>query len=329
MKKDDRQKSVWRTRVDELKVLGASALLFVSSLSMFGQKNYNDKCNGSLAWLSSTTETRGSTNPAATISPGSTYHGINQLDGYNVSRLIKFINQNDIYKPLQGKLSVTKTKGKNKKGQVIDVYRVNDAQWKALAASQSELFTQAQEDFLCQIYLPECFGRLQKSLITDAKNKKKTPIMLSDIHPVVLSLFARSYVKGPYSSAPFTALKNAGSLEKINSEAFITKYTSKNSYLQNKALTSFRDNTIQWKDAQLAAACSQAQKQAVTYLASVEKNDQTRKTLAERKQEHRQKVQNLNRRFAQAGTGSTKTTRSQGDTVSKIIRSALNSAKTM
>ncbi len=329
MKKDDRQKSVWRTRVDELKVPGASALLFVSSMSMFGQKTYNDKCNGSLAWLSATTETRGSTNPAAVISSGSTYHGMNQLDGYNVSRLINFINKNDAYKPLRGKLSVTKTKVKNKKGKLVDVYKVDDAKWKALASSQKDLFTLAQEDFLCQVYLPECFERLQKSLITDAKNKKKAPIMLSDIHPTVLSLFARSYVKGPYSSSPFTALKNAGSLNSVNSEAFIIKYTGKNSYLRDKALTSFRDKTIQWKDAQIAAACSQAQKQAVTYLAAVNKADQTRKTLAERKKEHQQKVQNLNNRLSQATVGEVKLTQAQKDTSSKLVRSIINSGKTM
>lgn len=307
-----------------MKIFGASVLLSISSMCMFGQKTYNDKCNGSLAWLSSTTETRDSANPAAVISSGSTYHGLNQLDGYNVSRLIKFIDQQDAYKPLRGKLSVTKTKGKNKKGQIVDVYKVNDAQWKALATSQQELFTLAQEDFLCQVYLPECFERLQKSLITDATNKKKAPIMLSDIHPAVLSMFARSYVKGPYSSAPATALKNAGDINKINCEAFIIKYTGKNTYLQKKALSAFRDTTIRWKDAQIAAACSRAQKQAIAYMDSINKS---RKTLTERKEEHKQKVQNLGTRLAQANIGGTPAKTEVRNHSSKLPNFIINSGK--
>ena len=248
----------------DLKTWGLSALTLLCSLKMSGQSGYNDKCNGSLAWLSSTTETRGMRNPAATISASGTYYGINQLSGYNVSRLIDFINTHKEYAALRGKLSVTT--GKTKKG--LTYYRVNKEKWRALAKAQPQLFTRAQEDFLCQVYLPECFGKLQRKLIQEARRTGKKPLDLTKMHPVVLSLFARSFVKNPSATLPLSKLKKARSLEDVNSESFITSYIGKNAYLKKKALESFRRHDISWKQAQLTAACTEAKKALRNYEAS-------------------------------------------------------------
>ena len=71
-------------------------------------------------------------------------------------------------------------------------------------------------------------------------------------------MFARSYVKGPFASAPLTALKKVKNVNEVNTEQFIMTYTKNKPYLQNNALNAFRDTTISWKDAQLKAACSLA-----------------------------------------------------------------------
>lgn len=250
--------------MNRIKTFGLSALTFFSSLNMFGQAGYHKKCNGSLAWLSSTTETRGAPNPSAVVSPSGRYYGINQLDGYNVSRLIKYINSHDEYQALRGKLAVEKKKNEDGK----TVYRVNRAKWQALGAAQPELFARAQEDFLCAVYLPECFQRLQKGLIAEAKKSGRRPIALRQLHPAVLSLFARSFVKKPATTAPLTALKNARTAEAANTEKFIIAYVGKNEYLKDKALASFRSADISWKEAQIAAACSLAEKEMQKYEAA-------------------------------------------------------------
>lgn len=264
--------------MNRIKTFGLSALTFLSSLNVFGQVGYHKKCNGSLAWLSSTTETRGAANPSSTISPSGKYYGINQLDGYNVSRLIKYINSHDKYRALRGKLAVEKTK--NEAGGTV--YRVNRAKWQALGAAQPELFARAQEDFLCAVYLPECFRRLQKGLIAEAKKSGRRPIALRQLHPTVLSLFARSFVKKPATTAPLTALKNARTAEAANTEKFIIAYAGKNEYLKDKALASFRGAEISWKEAQIAAACSLAEKEMQKYeAAEAERRQQGQSMLKE------------------------------------------------
>lgn len=250
-----------KKEMNKLKVFGLSALTFFSSLNIFAQAGYHKKCNGSIAWLSSTTETRGASNPSATISPSGKYYGINQLDGFNVNRLIKYINEHEEYKSLQGKLRVNISKDKS--GQTI--YRVDQAKWKNLASTHPELFSQAQEDFLCAVYLPECFRRLQKDLITEAKKSGRQPIEITKLHPTILSLFARSFVKKPASTAPLTALKNARTVEAANTERFIINYTGSNEYLRNKALSSFQSKEISWKQAQISAACHLAEKEIQKY----------------------------------------------------------------
>lgn len=264
--------------MNRIKTFTLSALTFLSSLNVFGQAGYHKKCNGSLAWLSSTTETRGAANPSALVSSSGKYYGINQLDGYNVSRLIKYINSHDEYRALWGKLAVEKTKN----GAGGTVYRVNRAKWQALGAAQPELFARAQEDFLCAVYLPECFRRLQKGLIAEARKNGRRPIALRQLHPTVLSLFARSFVKKPATTAPLTALKNARTVEAVNTEKFIIAYAGKNEYLKNKALTSFRGAEISWKEAQIAAACSLAEKEMQKYeAAAAERRQQERFMLKE------------------------------------------------
>lgn len=256
---DSGQKRKALLMTNKLATLGLSLLMPLSSTAVFGQKSYNDHCNGSLAWLSSTTETRGALNPAAVIADGVTsYYGINQLNGYNVFRLIQFIDSHDEYKSLQGKLSVTVSHGINKRGEKTTIYKADNNKWRTLANTQREAFTEAQENFLCQVYLPECFLRLQKSLISHSKISGSKLIVLSELHPAVLSLFARSYVKGPFASAPLTALKKVKNVNEVNTEQFIMTYTKNKPYLQNNALNAFRDTTISWKDAQLKAACSLA-----------------------------------------------------------------------
>lgn len=253
MKKNNRLKNAWDDGMRKAKFWLIGAATLVSTTCAFGQKNYNDKCNGSPAWLSSAVETRGAANPAAIISSNSTYHGMNQLDKFNVKRLAKFINSNDKYQEIQNKLQF------NADGSV------KDASWLNLAKKHPEAFTEAQEDFICQVYLPECFQRLQKSLIADAKTKDKEPIMVSNINPAILSIFSHDYVKAPYSTKPFMALKKADDLKKINDEQFILNYL-KPGYIQSKALLAFHDNTIEWKDAQLMAICGEAQNEADLYL---------------------------------------------------------------
>lgn len=225
---------------------------------------YNVTCNGSLAWVSATTETRGAKNSAATISPNKLYYGINQLDGYNVSRLIKFINTNDKYQQLRGHLSCSKQCVKNKDGKTVLKYVVDGAKWKNLAHTQEALFTAAQEDFLCEVYLPECFQRLQKQLINHVKNKHTAPINVSSLHPAVLSLFARRYVKAPNSKAPFEAVKNK-SLAQINNEKFIKDFCGSNEYLKEKALSAFNKKDFYWKEYQILNACSLAQQEYEQY----------------------------------------------------------------
>ena len=228
---------------------------------------YNDACNGSLAWISATTETRGAKNSAATISPNKLYYGINQLDGYNVSRLITFINTNNKYQQLRGHLSCTKTSYKKKVGNKVvtrTAYKVDGAKWKKLAQTQNDLFTAAQEDFLCEIYLPELFQKLQKQLINHAQKNHAAPIAVSSLHPAVLSLFARRYVKAPNSKAPFEAVKNK-SLAQINNEKFIKDFCGNNEYLKNKALSAFKGKDFQWNEYQILKACSLAQKEYEQY----------------------------------------------------------------
>ncbi len=253
MEKDNRLKKAWNDGVRKAKFWLIGAATLVSTTCAFGQKGYNDKCNGSPAWLSSTVETKGATKPAATISAKSTYHGINQLDMNNVKKLSKFINSNNKYKEIQNQLKF------NANGSV------QDASWVNLAKKHPQAFTEAQEDFICQVYLPGCFQRLQKSLISNAKTKNKEPIMVSQINPAILSIFAHDYVKAPNSTKPFTALRNAGNIEKVNSDQFIKSYL-KEGYFQNKALSAFHDSNIEWKDAQLLALCKKAQNEANTYL---------------------------------------------------------------
>lgn len=249
MEKDNRLKNAWDDGMRKAKFWLIGAATLISTTCAFGQKNYNDKCNGSPAWLSSTVETRGSDNPAATISTNRTYYGMNQLNKDNVKKLSKFINSNDKYQEIQNKLKF------NEDGSI------KDASWVNLAKKHTNTFIEAQEDFICQVYLPECFKKLQKSLISDAKIQNKEPIIVSEINPAILSIFAHDYVKAPNSTKPFTVLKKAGSLEKINSEQFIVNYT-KPGYFQDKALSAFHDKTIEWKDAQLLALCGKAQNEA-------------------------------------------------------------------
>ena len=225
---------------------------------------YNDTCNGSLAWVSSTTETRGASNSAATISSNKLYYGINQLDGYNVSRLITFINTNDKYQKLRGHLSCSRQRVKNKNGKTVLKYVVDGAKWKKLAQTQNALFTAAQEDFLCEVYLPECFKKLQKSLIAEAQRKHTAPIAVSNLHPAVLSLFARRYVKAPNSKAPFEAIKNK-KLTQINNEKFIKDFCGSNEYLKEKALSAFNRKDFHWKEYQILKACSLAQQEYEQY----------------------------------------------------------------
>lgn len=225
---------------------------------------YNDTCNGSLAWVSSTTETRGASNAAATISPNKLYYGINQLDGYNVSRLITFINTNDKYQKLRGHLSCSRQRVKNKNGKTVLKYVVDGAKWKKLAQTQNALFTAAQEDFLCEVYLPELFQKLQKQLISHAQKNHSAPIAVSSLHPAVLSLFARRYVKAPNSKAPFEAVKDK-SLTQINSEKFIKDFCGSNDYLEKKALSAFNKTELVWNENQIAKACSLAQQEYEQY----------------------------------------------------------------
>lgn len=266
MKKDNRLKSAWDDGVRKAKFWLIGAATLVSTTCAFGQKNYNDKCNGSPAWLSSTIETRGSNNPAATISDDGKYYGMNQLDMNNVKRLAKFINSNNKYQEIKNKIQF------NQDGSI------KNASWVDLAKKHQGIFTEAQEDFICQIYLPECFHRLQKSLITDAKLADKDAILVSEINPAILSVFAHDYVKSPYSKKPFTALKKAGDIEKINSEEFIKNYLN-NAYLLDKTLLTFHDDSIAWKDAQLLALCGKAQNEANMHL------DQTNSITTNRNEE--------------------------------------------
>lgn len=261
MKKENGQESARSKCWNKFKMWSIGITAFLSSTTMFGQKNYNDSCNGSLAWLSSTTETRGAPNPAAVISANKTYRGLNQFNRTNVKKLNKFINSDNRYKEIHGMLKF------GAKGEIID------ASWKETANKHKEVFTKAQEDFTCEVYIPDCFMKLQKELIQDAKNKGHAPVMLSDVHPAVLSLFVRSYIKAPGATKPATELKKAGSLDKINNENFIKNYVQKDAYLENKALSAFHDNNISWNQAQLTAACSKARIAADGHMAETAGKD--------------------------------------------------------
>ena len=213
---------------------------FKSVFRAYPGKYYNEVCNGSPCWLSSTFETNGAgigknLSSIATWNDNGNYRGLNQIDPANAQKFLKWLEKKSQFKSVYNEL---------KKGGV------GKANWQKTAKNQEHLMTEAFEWYMVEVYNSDNF-----KVIQDKINKAKVNANIRKLHPAIISAMHQLMVQSP---ARRTSIANKvirfveehnGDAKTLNSKEFIQTLVT-NKSVQKRALDLFTDTTTQWKTAQ-------------------------------------------------------------------------------
>lgn len=240
----------------------------------FSGQRYNDKCNGSLCWLSSKFETKDAgvgkyknTPSIAMFSTNKKYRGINQMDISNTRKFAKYLKKlaemsdsafaETCY--LTGKYpdSIIQKIHKDEQDLSQLLNRKNglsEQNWKRAVKKHEQVATFCNEWFLVSNYSPECFERIQEKI-----NNKGVAVSVKKLHPAILSALHRRVIQSPYTYAnnfcdklfKFIEL-SPNNINNINSEEFIKTAFPRN--LADETISLFNDSTQQWNQMQFLVA---------------------------------------------------------------------------
>lgn len=210
---------------------------------------YNQKCNGSPCWLSSTFETNGAgegpkknLSSIAVFSANGLYRGINQMDINHSKRFVKWLKDKEQFSPIYKMLSQG---------------GVGKANWQNTAKKYEHLMTLANEQYMVQEYNPANFGKIQKIL-----NNHQLPVSVKKFHPAILSCIHKMTVQSPAASQRI-ALKtvkflndHGNDVESLNSEDYI-RHISTSAALSKATIKLMNDSTVQWNVSQFDDLLSQ------------------------------------------------------------------------
>ena len=219
---------------------------FKSVFRAYPGKYYNEVCNGSPCWLSSTFETNGAgigKNPSsiATWNDNGSYRGLNQIDPANAQKFLKWLEKKSQFQSVYTEL---------KKGGV------GKANWQKTAKDQEHLMTEAFEWYMVEVYNTDNFKFIQ-----DRINKAKVHANVRKLHPAIISAMHQLMVQSP---ARRTSIANKiirfveehnGDAKQLNSKEFIQTLVT-NKSVQKRALELFDDTSVQWKTAQFDSLLS-------------------------------------------------------------------------
>ena len=212
-------------------------------------KYYNEICNGSPCWLSSTFETNGAgigknVSSVATWNNHGDYRGLNQMSPGHASKFLKWLETQEEHKNVYQAL---------KKGGV------GKANWQAVAKKMEHQMTVAFEDYMVEKYSPENFQAIQKKL-----NEAGSKASIKKLHPVILSAIHQLTVQRPawrnkIAMKMISFMKrHKGDESQLNSAEFINELyppqAGKDHYaaLRKRAVATLNDTTINWKQEQFA-----------------------------------------------------------------------------
>lgn len=214
-----------------------------SAFRAYPGKYYNEICNGSPCWLSSTFETNGAgigkkPSSIATWNDNGNYRGLNQIDPYHAKNFLTWLGTQSQFQSVYTAL---------KKGGV------GKANWQKTAKEQEHLMTEAFEWYMVKEYNADNFKDIQNIL-----NKAKVNVSVKKLHPAIISVMHQLMVQRP---ARKTTIANKiakfyrehGKKEsKLNSVEFIKELTT-NKGVQSKAINLLNDSSIFWKVGQFDA----------------------------------------------------------------------------
>lgn len=219
---------------------------FKSVFRAYPGKYYNEVCNGSPCWLSSTFETNGAgigkkPSSIATWNDNGNYRGLNQIDPANAQKFLKWLEKKSQFQSVYTEL---------KKGGV------GKANWQKTAKDQEHLMTEAFEWYMVEVYNTDNFKFIQ-----DRINKAKVHANVRKLHPAIISAMHQLMVQSP---ARRTSIANKivrfveehnGDAKQLNSKEFIQTLVT-NKSVQKRALELFDDTAVQWKTAQFDSLLS-------------------------------------------------------------------------
>ncbi len=253
-KANDTNTSVKGAKVDNTEVSVApndkadnsKTATFKSVFRAYPGKYYNEVCNGSPCWLSSTFETNGAgigKNPSsiAAWNDDGNYRGLNQINPANAQKFLKWLEKKSQFQSVYAEL---------KKGGV------GKANWQKTAKDQEHLMTEAFEWYMVEVYNSDNFKFIQEKL-----NKAKIKANVRKLHPAIISAMHQLMVQSP---ARRTSIANKivrfveehnGDAKQLNSKEFIQTLVT-NKSVQKRALELFADTAVQWKTAQFDSLLS-------------------------------------------------------------------------
>lgn len=219
---------------------------FKSVFRAYPGKYYNEVCNGSPCWLSSTFETNGAgigkrPSSIATWNDNGNYRGLNQISPAHAQKFLKWLEKKSQFQSVYTEL---------KKGGV------GKANWQKTAKDQEHLMTEAFEWYMVEVYNTDNFKFIQ-----DRINKAKVHANVRKLHPAIISAMHQLMVQRP---ARRTSIANKiirfveehnGDAKQLNSKEFIQTLVT-NKSVQKRALELFDDTAVQWKTAQFDSLLS-------------------------------------------------------------------------
>ena len=224
----------------------ANTISYRSAFKAYPGKYYNEICNGSPCWLSSTFETNGAgigKNPSsiATWNDNGNYRGLNQIDPHHAKNFLTWLETQSQFQSVYISL---------KKGGV------GKANWQKTAKEQEHLMTEAFEWYMVKEYNADNFKSIQNLI-----NKEKVNVSIKKLHPAIISVMHQLMVQRPARRGTIANKiinfyqKHNKKESALNSVEFIKELTS-NKTVQNRAITLLNDSSIFWKVGQFDALLS-------------------------------------------------------------------------
>lgn len=215
--------------------------IYSPSFKAYPGKYYNEICNGSPCWLSSTFETHGAgtgrlakISSVAMWSANNLYRGINQMDTNHAKKFYNWLKDKKEFAPVYQSLS----------------YGLGKANWQKTAKNYEHLMTRANEEYMVQKYNVDNMKYLQNVF-----NKKGIAISVKKLHPAIVSEIHKMTVQSPaaYSriaEKTITFLKHhQNKASALNTEEYIGIIATSTA-LKNATVALFNDSTIQWNKKQ-------------------------------------------------------------------------------